>query len=307
MWLVIACFNISVAETENRCGETRFALQILGSGGPEINDQRASTSYLIWINGRARLMIDAGSGSSYQFEQSRAEFNDLDAILFTHLHTDHVSELESYIKGGYFLRRTHDLTLFGPLGNSLVPSLQQFIQNQFASPTASYRYLAEYFDNSPNSDYKANVVTVPERERDLWRHVYKGDRYILHATYVDHGPIPALAWKISYFGKSIAFTGDTAGNSELLPALLQNSSIIVAHHAIPEQSNPVARRLHMPPSVIGQLAANANTGSLILSHRMLRTIGKEKESLSLIRKHYRGPVEFAEDLRCYVIDPEPVT
>jgi len=57
----------------------------------------------------------------------------------------------------------------------------------------------------------------------------------------------------------------------------------------------------MPPSVIGQIAAEAHVKKLVLSHRMLRTLGKEDQTLSEIRKRYSGPVEFANDLDCYPI------
>lgn len=35
-------------------------VQTLGAGGPEINDGLASSSFLVWINGKARIMVDAG-------------------------------------------------------------------------------------------------------------------------------------------------------------------------------------------------------------------------------------------------------
>jgi len=55
-------------------------------------------------------------------------------------------------------------------------------------------------------------------------------------------------------------------------------------------------QLHMPPSKIGEIAAKANVKALLLSHRMLRTLGKEKESERIIRKSYKGPIFWAEDL-----------
>ena len=58
-------------------------------------------------------------------------------------------------------------------------------------------------------------------------------------------------------------------------------------------------RLHMPPSVIGQIAGDAHVKSLVLSHRMLRTLGKEAETEAEIRKRYSGPITFANDLDCF--------
>jgi ribonuclease BN (tRNA processing enzyme) len=60
--------------------------------------------------------------------------------------------------------------------------------------------------------------------------------------------------------------------------------------------------LHMPPSVIGQIAQQANVKQLVLSHRLLRTLGKEAQTLSEIRKSFSGPVTFANDLDCYPVE-----
>jgi len=40
----------------------------------------------------------------------------------------------------------------------------------------------------------------------------------------------------------------------------------------------------MTPMTIGHIASTAKVGSLILSHRMLRTLGKEKETKNKILK-----------------------
>ena len=53
----------------------------------------------------------------------------------------------------------------------------------------------------------------------------------------------------------------------------------------------------MPPSVIGTIAADAQVRQLVLSYRMLRTLGKETEAE--IRHRYSGPIRFANDLDCF--------
>jgi hypothetical protein len=71
------------------CGPSGVALQVLGSGGPELQDKRASTSYLVWRNGVPRVLVDSGGGSALRFGESGATMSDLDVILLTHLHVDH--------------------------------------------------------------------------------------------------------------------------------------------------------------------------------------------------------------------------
>jgi ribonuclease BN (tRNA processing enzyme) len=57
--------------------------------------------------------------------------------------------------------------------------------------------------------------------------------------------------------------------------------------------------LHMPPSVIGRIAHEAGVKQLVLAHRMRRTLGRETETLESIKRHYTGPVAFANDLDCF--------
>ncbi|MEO1204683.1 MAG: MBL fold metallo-hydrolase, partial [Pseudomonadota bacterium] len=46
------------------------AVQVLGSGGPIADDDRASSGYLVWVDGKARAMIDAGNGSLLRFAEA---------------------------------------------------------------------------------------------------------------------------------------------------------------------------------------------------------------------------------------------
>ncbi len=100
-------------------------------------------------------------------------------------------------------------------------------------------------------------------------------------------------------GRSLVFSGDMNNQNDTLATLAKQADLLVAHHAIPEQAGTIARRLHMPPSVIGQIAAEARVKQLVLSHRMNRTLGREQASTALIRQAYNGPMHFAEDLQCY--------
>jgi ribonuclease BN (tRNA processing enzyme) len=121
-------------------------------------------------------------------------------------------------------------------------------------------------------------------------------------VHVVHGAVPALAWRVEIGGKRIVFSGDTNGEGEGLTRLAMNADLFIAHNAVPEGATGVERRLHMPPSVIGTIAANAHVKQLVLSHRMLRTLGKEKETQTEIRRRFAGPLVFANDLDCFPVN-----
>lgn len=276
------------------CGAGGDWLQVLGSGGPEV-DGRASSSYLIWHDGKARVVIDLGPGSALRFEQSGASLNDVQAMLFTHFHVDHSADLPALIKASYFSRRTRDLPVYGPSANRLMPSARQFIDGLFGEQGA-YRYLNSYLSGDDDYRLRANDIDVSRRDVQT---VLDQDGMKLSVVAVHHGPIPALAWRVDLGSTSVVVSGDMNGDYHTLEKLADHADWLVAHHAIPEHSNPVARALHMPPSVIGDIAARAQVKHLVLSHRMQRTLGHETEAEAVIRRDYTGTLSFAEDLQCY--------
>lgn len=276
------------------CDPDGVWLQVLGSGGPELDDGRASTGYLIWHDGKARVLVDMGTGSLLRFEQSGARVNDLDVILFSHFHVDHSNDLPALVMASYFTDRQRDLPVYGPTGNRLMPSATTFVSALFG-PTGAFKYLNSYLTGADSYQLSAHDVTAGDKTE---HEVINDSTYRITAVPVHHGPVPALAWRVVIDGKILVFSGDMNNANDTLTRLATQADVLVAHHAIPEEAGGVARDLHMPPSVIGQIAGKAGVKQLVLSHRMNRTFGKEAQTTRLIRDNYTGPMVFAEDLQC---------
>jgi len=294
VWIGLLLISLPV-QANKACGPHDVWLQVLGSGGPEIDDTRASSGYLIWQEGKARILVDMGGGSMLRFEQSGARLEDLDVILLTHLHVDHSADLPYLIKASFFSERSRDLPLYGPTGNQLMPATTEFVQDLFGQKGA-FRYLADYLDG--RAAYRLIAHDINANDRKV-HPVMRGRDYVITAVPVHHGPIPALAYRIDVGGQVIVFSGDMNNANHTLTIFATGADLLVAHHAITEQADPVARNLHMPPSVIGEIAAQARVKQLVLSHRMQRTLGHEQQTRRLIATHYPGPVYFAEDLQCF--------
>lgn len=108
------------------CGVDGVWLQVLGSGGPELDDGRTSSAYLVWHEGKARVLVDMGSGGMARFEQAGARLTDLDAVLLSHFHVDHSNDLAALVKGSWFTQRGRELPLYGPSGNGRMPGAEAF-------------------------------------------------------------------------------------------------------------------------------------------------------------------------------------
>ena len=295
--LALGCLTLPSRSVAGTCTHQGIELQVLGSGGPELEDQRASSSYLVWQNGRPRILIDSGGGSALQFGRAGAHVAQLDAILFTHLHIDHTADFPALLKSSYFEERKDPLPVYGPDGNDSFPATTEFVADLFDPGHGAWRYLAAFLSGK-DGGYRLmpHNISLPAH---AVRTIFRSSDISASATPVVHGGVPALAWRLTLGGKSIVFSGDTNGDNGNLEHLAKDADIFVAHNAIPEGETDAARQLHMPPSVIGRIAHDAKVKAVVLSHRMLRTLGHEAETRAEIARTYSGPVTFADDLDCF--------
>jgi ribonuclease BN (tRNA processing enzyme) len=295
--LALTFGSCALGRAAETCTGKGVEVQVLGSGGPELQDKRASSSYLIWRDGKARVLVDMGGGAALRFGESGARIEDLDAILFSHLHVDHTADFPALMKSSYFGGRSRALPIYGPVGNGEFPATTTFVADLFDPAHGVYRYLGDFLRGSEEG-YELRAQDVKLSAGEI-RKVYTGDGIAILATSVVHGSVPALAWRIETDGRVIVFSGDTSGEDRSLRILAKDADVFVAHNSVPEGATGAPRALHMPPSVIGQIARSAAVKRVVLSHRMLRTLGREEETRHFIAESYSGPVAFADDLDCF--------
>jgi ribonuclease BN (tRNA processing enzyme) len=296
--LIIAITCLISTAVAADCGPG-LRLQVLGSGGPEATGRRAGSGYLVWIDGQARVLVDAGSGISLRFGASGARFEDLALVAITHSHTDHVAELPSLLKSGYFTDRTRPLVLAGPEAGNDFPPLEGFLSSLLGPGQGAFRYLSGYLDGSDDL-VRLERRTLDHRSRTPLP-VYGADGLQVTALGVTHGSVPALAYRVEYGGRSLVFSGDQNGDDAQFVDFARGADLLVMAHAVPEDTGPVAARLHALPSEIGTIAQGAGVKHLVLSHLMRRSEQTLDQSLGIIRSHYPGSITVAEDMLC--LDP----
>lgn len=306
LWLA-ASASVAVAGTsEPACPPSGVQLQVLGSAGADAIVGRAGSSYLLWVDGRARLLIDAGPGAALRLAQTGARVEDLDAIVFTHTHLDHTGDLPALVHGVMQSSRTRPLPVYGPTGNRFAPSTVTLVRTLFDNTRGAWRHLGDAlspitrgFKLTPHElRIKPKPLGTRRDDDGAMRRVALGELLLTTAPVV-HGVYPALAWRVQIGDRRLVFIGDANGEGAALAALAMGADLLLASHAIGEGTDKTERSLHMPPSAIGRLAQAAGARQLVLAHRTRRTLGREHDSRQQIRRHYDGPVSFADDLSCY--------
>jgi ribonuclease BN (tRNA processing enzyme) len=299
--LFILLVSISAVADEPACPPASgTAVQVLGSGGPIADDGRASSGYLVWVNGRARALVDAGGGTFLRFGEANARFSDLDVVGLSHLHTDHSAALPALLKSGYFSGRKRALPLVGPGPGGPFPGTEAFVASLLTAGTGAYGYLSGYLDGEGRL-LRLVVSEFSVDDGDTRYEVELGSESAVEMTAlpVPHGIVPALAFRVSAEGRSVVFASDQNGSNPDFSDFAAGADLLVMHLVIPDDADAVAKRLHATPAQIGKVAAASDPDRLVLSHFMARSLRDIDANLASVRAGFDGEIILAEDLACF--------
>jgi ribonuclease BN (tRNA processing enzyme) len=115
---------------------------------------------------------------------------------------------------------------------------------------------------------------------------------------VPHGIVPAVAFRVRAGDTTLVFASDQNGSDPAFTEFAKDASILVMHMVVPEDVSGVGRRLHAPPSVIGELAGQVRPGKLVLSHFMARSLRDLESNVAIVKRGFVGNVVVADDLAC---------
>ena len=285
----VALLGIPSGAQAQVCTTSPVTVQILGSAGPRLDSERASASYLLWLDGQARMLVDVGGGAYLRFAQSGAGLSDLWLLAVSHLHPDHISGLPALLWLSEQTRQ-EPLPAAGPSGNDVMPTFPAFLSRLFAQGYGAFQILGGTVGSEGRGvplDISAVDVTSAEATTVLDR-----PEMTVTALGIPHGNIPALAYRVQAGDASIVFSTDQNGTSPAFIEFARDADVLVMHLAIAAGATSA---LHASPEVVGRVAQDAGVGRLILSH-----IGPFdlEAAVADVKASYTGPLTVGADLQC---------
>ena len=268
---------------------------LLGTGSPVIDPNRAGPSTLVTVGGQAgrqTFLVDCGRGVLMRAAAAGVQASGLTALLLTHLHSDHITDLSDVITTRWVgTLGPNPLPIIGPPGTKAV------VEATLAAlaPDISYRI-----------HHHADITAPPMVEVHEYTHgqVWEADGVLITAGPTDHRPVePTLAFRIEHDGVSVVLAGDTVPCASL-DELVRGADALV-HTVIrkdlvemmPAQRIRDILDYHSSVEQAAATAARAAVATLVLTHYVPPLIpGQEDQWRALAAAEFDGRVELGDDL-----------
>ncbi|MFN3210981.1 MAG: MBL fold metallo-hydrolase [Roseovarius sp.] len=279
--------------------DMQSAVVLLGTkGGPAIRPGGPMpTSTLVQMGGLT-LLVDAGLGVTRAICDAGLPLTALDAVLITHLHSDHLLELGPLLHTAWTAGLQHEIPIFGP------PGIETYWKGFLDSMEFDIA-LREVDEGRPPFHEFITVGHISDsRPIDL-------EGVMVSALRNHHPPIEdSFALKLEHGGQTLVLSGDTAPIAEMIP-FAQGADLLIHEAMLPDRVQAIVERMgyrdarlyehimqsHSPASEVGRIAAAANVGALALNH--LIPAGDpnitEEQWRRAAASAYDGPIHVGQD------------
>ena len=280
-----------------------IAVTLLGTGGPIPDAHRAGPATLVTCEtdgGQEHYLVDAGRGALMRLAAVGLRPPQLTAVLLTHLHSDHITDLNDVITSQWILTfQPTPLRIIGPAGTRAV------VDHLLASLAPDIGYRIAHHDDLTAPP----LVEVTEVHAGRLDPAPGSARITVAPT--DHRPVePSVGFRIDHGRTSVVLAGDTvpcAGLDELSAGADAIVHTVIRKDLIAQL--PIQRMLdtldyHSSPEEAADTAARAGAGTLVLTHYVPPVPpGGAEDYRTLAATRFGGRIEVGDDLHRIELGP----
>ena len=279
-------------------------LTLLGTGCPVVTTDRYGPAQLV-RHGDQAILVDCGSGVTQRLMAAGCPGRAIDAVLLTHLHSDHIVDFFQLVISSWHQGRDRPQKVFGPQGTRAYveglmalwrPELEQRIAHERRPSTVALEVEVTEFEEGALPGVGAIAVRAVE---------------------VDHKPVKqAFGFCFEAGGRRLVMSGDTRRSPALIAAA--RGADLLLHEVFSHRDMPVIEGVrtadtvvrvadyHTLSSEVGKIATEAGVGCLMLTH-FVPPAADRAALLAEAAADFAGPVILGEDLMTFDLDQATLT
>ncbi len=283
-----------------------------GTGMPAARRGQAATCFLVEAGNGDKFLFDLGTGSIANVAALMIPYDYLDKLFLTHLHTDHMGDIDALWAGGWTAGRTTPLKVWGPSGNT---------------PEMGTKYSMENFMKHVNWDFQTRAFLlspVPGR-LEVHEFDYRGVNEVVYqengvtirswpAIHAGDGPV---SYSFEYNGLKVVIGGDTFPNKwfanyargadlAIHEAFMGPELFVKYYNQPPQLAWRACCAFHTSGPAFGKVMSEVKPRHAVAYH----FLNEEATRFSLydqIRSTYDGPLSMATDMMVWNITKDQIT
>ena len=241
------------------------SLTLLGTGTCQIEHERRASSVLLEL-ADTYVLFDCGHGVVQRLLDVGVQHNQINHIVLSHFHPDHVSDLVPFLQAGAWSKRNpraSDIHIYGPEGVKRVVRglMDVFGANSFQQPS-----------------YAVVVHEVSEEYFNIGSHDF---------DFISLPPAGNHGLRFQWHGRRYALTGDSYFHPEEI-SFLKDVDLAVIDSG------------HIEDSDIVDLAVSSHAKHIVCSH-LYREIDASTLQVSARKRGYEGIISTGRDLMVFAL------
>jgi ribonuclease BN (tRNA processing enzyme) len=243
-------------------------LIVLGSGTGVPSLRRGSPG-LVVVTERSRTLIDSGPATLRRMLEVGLTYHDIDLLLYTHIHPDHVSDLVPFLFASKYsdLPRKRDLLCVGG------PGFRRY-----------FHKIKKVYGSWIDSEFYQFTMKELSRRPFIFKDLK------ISAKPLSHIP-ESVGYHIEFKdGRTLAISGDTDYCRNLVE-LASEVDLLVLECSFPNDKKVEG---HLTPSLAGRIALESRCRKLLLVH--FYPVCDQTDILQEVREVYSGEILLGEDL-----------
>lgn len=286
-------------------------LTACGTGMPAARHSQAATCFLMEFGNGDKLIFDIGTGSATNLAAYMIPYEYLSKIMLTHLHTDHMGDLDALWAGGWTAGRPGGLEVWGPKG--LHPELGTKAAMEGFLKFVAWDKETRSYQITP----KPGEIIVHEFDYTKENQkVYDNDGVVVRTFPAIHTGDGPVSYVVEYRGMKIVVGGDTAPNKWFIEHGAKADLVIHEAFMVPgdfvewyNQPAQLAWRaccaFHTSGQAFGKIMSTIAPKHAVAYH-FLNEEATRYHLYDAVRETYDGPLSMAMDNMVWNITPQGV-